>query len=223
MKKWMTGIVLSIGILGFSTNAFATAASDSTQTISGTGENGTSTTGDIIVNGNFNVDNTDPEAEIPEGDQNWVNVTVPSVTNFWNQAGTLDITSNDYTITNNSGRSVKVEAVGFNQTGGDAMPGNSTLQLDSKRNDGASTSTTDLIGTNGSALGTLNNSLGWLANSEGKLSAGDAAPNANKQTFTYQYTGTLSEAFKGIDPVYNLTLRFTVPTGDEWNQGTGIN
>lgn len=221
MKKWMTGIVLSVGILGFSTNVFA-AEETPAQTITGMDESGTSTTGDITVNGNFNVDNTDPEAEIPEGDQNWVNVTVPSVTNFWNQAGTLGITSNDYTITNNSGRSIKVEAVGFKQTAGASMPGNSNLKLASQRNDGSASSTTDLIGEDGSALGTLSSSLGWLANSEGKLSAVDAAPNAQKQAFTYQYTGALSSAFEGENPVYNLTLKFTVPTSDEWEKGTGI-
>ena len=42
------------------------------------------TDADITVNGTLGADNTDPGATIPEGDKDWINVTLPTETIFYN-------------------------------------------------------------------------------------------------------------------------------------------
>src|SRR5574340_1324906 len=67
----------------------------------------------VAVNGTLGADNTNPDSKIPEGDDNWINVTVPTSTIFYNTPTNSTVKSPTYKIVNNSGRTVDVSATDF--------------------------------------------------------------------------------------------------------------
>lgn len=110
MKKriLVTGLITSVVCLGGASQSLAN------QVIEGKDTN----TGDITVRGNLgdvnDVDPTDPEAPIPEEDDRWISVTLPTTTVFEaNSAQEQIISPDNYTITNESGRPVKVEVTSY--------------------------------------------------------------------------------------------------------------
>lgn len=197
MKKALSTLLVSTILLGGASVAFAAE-----QTI--VGEN----TGDIEVNGTLGIDNTDPDAEIPEGDD-WINVTVPTQTIFYNTAGNSQIQAPDYSIVNNSGRPVKVNAIGF-----EAAASNPTAPTDFVLNlkvigtsdNPAATSATPLVSA-GNAITPINSHLITLANSKNQIDSTDAqaAPVKNKATFTFDGSATASSQ---IQLQYTLKLKF---------------
>lgn len=78
-KKIMTSaVLLGMMTLGFAGQAFADEGD--TQTIEGTnGEN----SANVITRGNLGkIDPTDPETPLPEGDDRWIKVTLPTAVVF---------------------------------------------------------------------------------------------------------------------------------------------
>lgn len=209
MKK-LLAILLTAGIaLGAAPLTFAAdgTESGSQQTING------ESTADIEVNGTLGADNTDPDAQIPEGDVKWINVTVPTKTIFYNTADDSAIKAPTYSIVNNSGRPVTVTANGFTGSS-DQLPADFNLKLDVTGTAGnaATTASTNLI-TDGSLVQSLSSELITLANSKNQMVATEQAgtPENNKATFTYSGTATASEQ-KQL--TYTLNLKFDAV---KWN------
>lgn len=104
-KKLVGTALVGLMAVGFAAPAFA-----QTQTIDGLkGE----TEGRIKVTGNLGeIDNTDPEEVIPDGDDRWINVEIPTAVVFATD-NKDNIVSPEYKITNKSGRAVSVEVAEY--------------------------------------------------------------------------------------------------------------
>ncbi|MHC5227901.1 hypothetical protein ACYSNW_06425 [Enterococcus sp. LJL99] len=205
MKKIISTIVLSTIILGTAQLAFAEDGTEagSQQTING------ETSADIQVNGTLGADNTDPDATIPEGDANWINVTVPTKTIFYNTSSDSTIKAPTYSIVNNSGRPVTVTANGFTTVGqAPTVPNDFALNLLVTGTNGntATTASTKLI-ENGALVASVNSPLITLANSKNQMLATDpaASPVNNQATFTY---GGNATATQQTSVEYTLNLKF---------------
>jgi hypothetical protein len=111
MNKKLVGTAL----VGLMTVGFAAQVSAATQVIDGNeGQN----SAEVPVKGNLGaIDNTDPGAEHPEGDDKWINVTLPTATIFYAETTPGDapekLSSPNYEIQNNSGRPVKVSITNY--------------------------------------------------------------------------------------------------------------
>lgn len=211
MKKLLAILLTSGAVLGTATTVYAEdgTGSGSQQTISG------ETTAEIQVNGTLGADNTDPDANIPEGDNNWINVTVPTKTIFYNTVANHAISAPSYTIRNNSGRPVTVTANGFSSEGTNpTLPNDFNLKLavTGTASNTATTASTNLI-TNGTVVSSLNSTLITLANVNNQLQASDtpATPVNNKATFTYTGSATTTTQ---INVNYTLNLKFDAVS---WN------
>lgn len=211
MKK-IFALLLTSGI-ALSTATFVYAEdgtdSDSQQTVNA------ETTADIQVNGTLGADNTDPSANIPEGDTNWINVTVPTKTIFYNTVSNTSIQAPVYTILNNSGRPVTVTANGFTVEGTNpSLPTDFTLKLDVTGTVGntATTASTNLV-TDGTLVSSLNSPLITLANVKNQTQPADtqATPVNNKATFTYSGKATTTAQ---VNVNYRLRLKFDAVS---WN------
>lgn len=189
-KKVIAGLLLSSCVLGVAMPAFA-----ETKPVDGEG------TTDIQVNGTLGVDNTKPDAEIPEGEEGWINVTVPTTTVFYNTTTVKAIKSPTYEIVNNSGRPVDVSISTF--TPG-ANTGMDLSSLDLSVTIG-STDTPVVSGGDVVDFSTTPGLLAELANSEGHREKGDAGSKAS--TATFRYTGT-ANATTQVQPKYTMTLKF---------------
>ena len=103
MKKILCGLLLMGFLSGGAASVFAAEV------------NGTDSAS-ITVDGSLGQDNTDENApNIDEGSNDWINVTVDTANIFYTtkESQHKTITSPDYTITNNSGRAVKVSVLDF--------------------------------------------------------------------------------------------------------------
>ena len=166
---------------------------------------GTSAT--VAVNGTLGADNTNPDSKIPEGDDNWINVTVPTSTIFYSTPTSSTVKSPTYKIVNNSGRPVDVLATAFTADSTNVAPKDFilTLQTVGTTSNIATTATTNLV--NAGAVNTsLDNKLITLANKDGRMtSTGTATAGDNASTFTY---GGSSTATAMTQLKYNLGLTF---------------
>ena len=166
---------------------------------------GTSAT--VAVNGTLGADNTNPDSKIPEGDDNWINVTVPTSTIFYNTPKDPTVKSPTYKIVNNSGRPVDVSATAFTADSENDAPSSFslTLQTVGTTTNIATTATTNLV--NAGAVNTsLDNKLITLANKDGRMtSTGTATAGDNASTFTY---GGSSKTDTMTQLKYNLGLTF---------------
>lgn len=106
MKKIFLGWMTVALLLGGGSIAFADDESN-TKGVSGV-NNGT-----IAVNGTLGADNRSRKATIEEGHDDWINVTLPVTTIFYSMQDATTIKSPTYTITNKSGRRVKVSLQSF--------------------------------------------------------------------------------------------------------------
>ncbi|WP_239253754.1 hypothetical protein [Listeria ilorinensis] len=213
MKKLFT-ILLTAGVVfGGAPLVFAADGTESSsqQTVNG------QSSADIEVNGTLGADNTDPDAQIPEEDVNWINVTVPTKTIFYNTASDTSIKAPKYSIVNNSGRPVKVTANGFTADASNPqLPANFNLKLDVTGTAGnaATTASTNLI-TGSTIASSLNSELITLANSKDQQQPGDATsatPVNNKATFTY--SGNAAQSTTQTQLKYTLKLKFDAV---DWN------
>lgn len=211
MKKNLLSATVLLGVLGlgFSGQAFA-ADPVGYQTIDG------KNTADITVKGNVGeIDNTDPETPLPDGDDRWINVTLPSEVIFGLKDGAKDtITSGEYKITNNSGRPVKVDVTKYT-LGGDGAPAIKTLNITRKAGHAAggaaSTSKTVSLASNGvtSKPGTTTDELVRLANSKSQI---NGKPGSKETTFSFDGTvdNTKLKPGKNTNLVDStLTMKFT--------------
>ncbi|WP_265460099.1 hypothetical protein [Enterococcus sp. HY326] len=204
MNKKVLGTILGIGTLA--TLGLGATTAHAAETIN----NGTNT-GDVQINGTLGQSNTDPEAPINEGSNQWINVTLDTATIFYNTAGSTTIESPDYDITNNSGRPVSVVATGITQTNSVDISSISSLAVNLNRNDGGASSTASLV-TDGTTGVTGATSL-VLANNVGQIASTDEAATdsstVTNNAATFQYDGTLSSALsETIAPTFTMTLTF---------------
>lgn len=201
-KKVIAGLLLSSCVFGVAMPAFAQdgTEADSQQTIDG--EN----SAEIEVNGTLGADNTDPGATITEGDDNWINVTVPTKTIFYNTAANTDITSPTYEIVNNSGRPVDFTIASFvndlgNATLDPVLPDDYELNLviTGKTAVTVATKDTDSNYTSTKPIMRLSNSKGM------QTSDGNAVVGSNKVDFHYAGSATPEGQ---VQPKYTMTLKF---------------
>lgn len=201
MKKLLSTLLVS-------TVVFAGAQAVSAQDVVGPTDNA-----NISVKGTLGADNTDPDTTIPEGDKDWINVTLPTETIFYNTAAVKDIQAPTYTITNNSGRPVKISVAKFdaNINNPTPLPGDFALNLKvtgPSTGNAATTASTPLVV--GGVIQTPTNELITLANSSDQYVKTDAlVPKGsavnNTATFTYSGTATTTTALKLS---YTLGLKF---------------
>lgn len=197
MKKLLGSSLVVVTVLGIGLIANKTFADQTIQ--------GTSAT--VEVNGTLGADNTNPDSKIPEGDDNWINVTVPTSTIFYNTPTDSAVKSPQYSIVNNSGRPVNVFATSFTADASNVAPSdfNLTLKTVGTGTNAATNATTNLV-TAGAVNSSLNSQLITLANKDGKLtSAGTPTAGDNKATFTY---GGSSSTTTMTQLKYNLGLTF---------------
>lgn len=160
--------------------------------------------GDIPVNGTLGADNTKEDAPILEGEDSWINVSLPTSTIFYS-AGTesgTEIKSPKYTITNNSGRPVDIY---FNQLAENVTD---TTGINYDLNLSGFGSSEFPIRTGTSLVTTPSSSeLIRLANTNGKLTKD--GNTTNPKAVEYEYTGTVNQELSGvITHNYNMTLEF---------------
>ncbi|MFC0616118.1 hypothetical protein [Enterococcus faecalis] len=159
-KKQVIIATMMVGAIGvsFSTSAYAT------QTIDG------STTGEIKATGELGrEDNTDPGSEIPDGDDKWINVTLPTEVIFYNVDGEENIKSSaNYEILNNSGRPVKVDLTSFRIANAITAEREAIKSLSLTNASGKSFNSVNLV-ENGVEKVTTTQELVRLANNEGKI------------------------------------------------------
>lgn len=209
MKKISFVALFSLAILGGLSVATPAFANDGTDAGSQLAISGTDTA-NIEVNGTLGADNTDPDATIPEGSADWINVTVPTKTIFYNTVGATTIKAPTYTITNNSGRPVAITTQSFVARAGNpaTLPNDFDLSLSV----GGST-TVPLIQA-GAVSTVAGSSVANLANAKGQTASTDPEvtdPTTNSTTFTYTGTATATEQ---LLVNYDLTLKFDATS---WN------
>ncbi|MEO1772162.1 hypothetical protein [Candidatus Enterococcus ferrettii] len=205
MKKIITGLLLSAGMLSFAVGAAAaeTDNGDGTKTVT---EAGTST---VPVKGTLGADNSKPDAGIDEGNTDWVNVTVPSKTLFYSAGKSTTIKSPNYTIENHSGRPVTVSVASFSsQTADGALSKITSLNVALNANLNG-TKTDVAVISSGTPAGEAETSLGELANSEGKLTSAGTTTNATSFTFGYSGSFDQGSVTGQITETYDLGLKFT--------------
>lgn len=162
--------------------------------------------GDIPVNGTLGMDNTDPTAPIVEGEDSWINVSLPTETIFYSTNTEKDapITSPKYTITNNSGRPVDIKYSKLTKaSGGDSDTADYDVSLTGfdSANPAIITAGAEIDSSSSPVL------LHTLANTNGKLTK-DGSSTGDKSV-TYGYSGTVNEVLsKTIKHNYNMTLEF---------------
>lgn len=191
-----------IGMLGLGVTGTAFAAEDDYVTIE------KQPSSEVVVRGNLgDTDPTDPETPLPEGDNRWIKVTVPTAVVFYsNPDDTNKITSPDYTITNKSGRPVKVDVANYQISG--SVNGLKQLNLtrDSKGFDGKEN--IELAKDNVSTLSTATE-LVRLANNKGHFGANETGQDMST---SFTFTGDINESELKEDKNYvesNLTFKFT--------------
>lgn len=170
--------------------------------------------GDITINGTLGIDNTDEDAPIVEGDNAWINVTLPTETIFYSASPKelAPITSPEYTITNNSGRPVDIsfKEIAKNGTSKGANY-EVSLQGFGKGNpkiiDGGEITAPP-------ASPTL---IHTLASVDGKLGEDDIPP-LTANTVTFRYVGEVTNAVVStITESYTMTLEFKAV---DWSEET---
>lgn len=124
-KKTVASIFTGMVALGISSPVFA--AEGDYQTIEG--KDG-KTSAEVITRGNLGeVDPTDPDTPLPEGDDRWIKVTLPTAVVFESEDQETITSPKNYEIKNESGRPVKVDVVSYNITGGDGVPALTELNI----------------------------------------------------------------------------------------------
>ncbi|MGX6971218.1 hypothetical protein [Vagococcus bubulae] len=224
MKKTVLGLLSVTGVLAFTAVG---VSADQTGDAVGTRDGSRTYIGEdsatIPVQGTLGVDNTKPDSPIDEGDDAWINVTVPTQTYFYS-AGTVansTITSPKYTIKNNSGRPVVVNLNGLTESADAAQIGGKKISETTEANNvvvnllatgGVSSTASTKIITNGNPVTPLTSQLGRLANNEGKDKKSDSG-NEGTNILTFNYGGTIGTDLGGIfSSNYTLGLTFSVPS-----------
>lgn len=174
-------------------------------------------TGDIQIQGSIGkLDNTDPTTNLPEGSDDWINVTVDTATAFHTTSASnhVDIESATYNISNNSGRGVAVYLNGISGT--PTYVDQLTIVPDDSQK--ALQTTPQAVDLVSSGAFTTLAATPWLvlANNQGELEINSAQDFGNAVTFSYTgKTGTLPADITTATPEnYTLTLKFVSVQAD---------
>ncbi|WP_285142041.1 hypothetical protein [Lactococcus petauri] len=182
-----TVLLATISLIGLGLSGRVLAAEGQNQIIDGSkGQN----SADIITRGNLGeIDNTDPDTPLPDGDERWINVTLPTEVIFESTDSETITSPKNYQIVNNSGRPVKVDVDKYVITGGNGVPALTSLNI--KRTTGFEGSpTVSLVSSKAEAKEyKINKELVRLANKEGKFA--DEVDGAKSTNF--EFTGTMNK------------------------------
>lgn len=206
-KMLVSSAMLGVFSLGFAGQVLA--AEGDTQTINGA--DGKSTTADVITRGILgDSDATNPETPLPEGDNRWVKVTLPTAVVFESDKDKAKISSpSNYKIENESGRPLKVDVSTYEVTGGNGVAALSTLNI--KRSTGYAGNQTVALIKSGAAKEkyAINTELVRLANNKGDY--GQTKGTGAKST-NFEFTGTMDKSKLAKDQNFvesKLTFKFT--------------
>lgn len=194
MKKILSGLLI-IGFLGGGAASIHAAEEN---------VNGTNSAS-ITVNGSLGQDNEDENApNIDEGSDDWINVTLDTANIFYTTKDSQHktITSPDYTITNNSGRAVKISTEDFTVTSGN-LDNVDALKISGADYSAAEKSVDLKTFAEGEFL--------TLANNQGKMNVDTDAQSTHANTTTYKYSGTTKDEYykgKAEQTAHTLTLAF---------------
>lgn len=129
-KNVIASLVLTGMVLGTGSSAFAAESTGYKTYDNVDGKAYDDTKGlDIPVNGTLGkMDNTNPDENLPEGDDRWLNVTIPTSVMFNTNPAkeNKEIEAATYTIKNSSGRPIKVDLAKFS---GSEVPAITKLSL----------------------------------------------------------------------------------------------
>lgn len=166
----------------------------------------------ITVDGFLGQDNKDEESpNIDEGANDWINVTLDTANIFYTTKASehKSITSPDYTITNNSGRGVKISANTFTIDSG-SLTNVDTLKISGNDYSAAEKSVDLKTFTAGEFL--------VLANNQGKLNVETDTADSHAKETTYKYSGTTKDDYyksTAEKTTHTLTLAFEALGKDE--------
>lgn len=163
--------------------------------------------GEITINGTLGIDNTDEDAPIVEGDDAWINVTLPTETIFYSASPNAGapITSPEYTITNNSGRPVDISFKGIEKENPNDPPqADYLVELNGFGEENPIIIDEGEV-VDAPAFPTL---IHTLASVDGKLGKDDTSP-LTANTVTFRYVGEVADAVDStITESYTMTLEF---------------
>lgn len=150
------------------------------------------------------IDNTNPDANLPEGDARWLNVTIPTVVFFNLKVGdNKKIDSEEYTVTNNSARAINMTLANFSNNDGKKIEAIEKLSLIPLSGSG-----TDIdVVTGGIAIGSTSKLLDKVAEKEGVYKfkyTGDVIPEKLNDIDTKAKEGNSKDVF------YTMNLKFEV-------------
>ena len=204
-KKAVASILTGMVALGISSPVFA--AEGDYQTIEG--KDG-KTSAEVTTRGNLGeIDPTDPETPLPEGDERWIKVTLPTAVVFESEDQETITSPKNYEIKNESGRPVKVDVVSYNITGGDGVP--ALTELNIKRSAGYQGNETVNLVTGAASVQNynINEEFVRLANNEGDFGN---VTGTGVTTTNFEFTGkvdkdALSEKSNYVES--KLNFKFT--------------
>lgn len=185
-KKAVASVLTGMVALGISSPVFA--AEGDYQTISG--KDG-QTSAEVITRGNLGeIDPTDPETPLPEGDDRWIKVTLPTAVVFESEDQETITSPKNYEIKNESGRPVKVDVASYNITGGDGVP--ALTELNIKRSAGyQGNETINLVSGTASVKNyAINEEFVRLANNEGDFGS---VTGTGANTTNFEFTGKVDK------------------------------
>ncbi|MFK4899004.1 hypothetical protein [Lactococcus petauri] len=185
-KKAVASVLTGMVALGISSPVFA--AEGDYQTISG--KDG-QTSAEVITRGNLGeIDPTDPETPLPEGDERWIKVTLPTAVVFESEDQETITSPKNYEIKNESGRPVKVDVASYNITGGDGV--SALTELNIKRSAGyQGNETVNLVtGTASVKNYAINEEFVRLANNEGNFGS---VTGTGANTTNFEFTGKVDK------------------------------
>ncbi|MGX1461720.1 uncharacterized protein affecting Mg2+/Co2+ transport [Bacillus thuringiensis] len=201
-KKFVTMALLGMMAVGGGANAFA--AEGDYQTIDNSNGKDVKTSAEIKARGVIGEgNNTDPGESLPEGDNKWIHVTLPTEVVFSsdekNEHKTI-VSPTNYKITNKSGRPVQVTLQEFKGIEGKALKNlnlESTVAGDFNKK--------ELIKDKNNV--TKPSELVKLANNKGEMTGNDKA----KQEVGFKFTGDVDKTAltdKKENVEYKMTLKF---------------
>lgn len=156
------------------------------------------------------VDNTDPDPSnpIPDGDNAWVNVTIPTATYFYTSKDKTDISSPTYKITNNSGRGVEVLYTSLDMS--TTTDVSVTLDLVPTALGGDNKSVVS------SSISLANNNTPVIGDATiAKLAPVSSIGGTDGGSFEYKYSGSIDEAVSTPVQTATYTLNLTFKALDE--------
>lgn len=187
-RKVLLGLAL-FGMISVVDSGQVFAVEGDSQTIDGTkGE----PSAEIITRGNLgDIDPTNPETPLPEGDDRWIKVVLPTAVVFESTDQQTIRSPKNYEIRNESGRPVKVDVTSYIIDGGNGVP--ALTQLNIKRSVGyVGNEIVNLVTTTTpeNKEYPVNRELVRLANNKGVF--GDITENGHKAT-NFEFTGTMDK------------------------------